>query len=39
MARKKSYRITNVMGVAKAALEASTRYLAYDLGLKKIRVN
>jgi len=29
----------NVMGVAKAALEASTRYLAYDLGLKKIRVN
>ena len=29
----------NVMGVAKAALEASTRYLAYDLGAKKIRVN
>jgi enoyl-[acyl-carrier protein] reductase I len=29
----------NVMGVAKAALEASTRYLAYDLGIKKIRVN
>jgi enoyl-[acyl-carrier protein] reductase I len=29
----------NVMGVAKAALEASTRYLAYDLGTKKIRVN
>src|SRR6201987_2044986 len=29
----------NVMGVAKAALEASTRYLAYDLGKKKIRVN
>ena len=29
----------NVMGVAKAALEASTRYLAYDLGRKKIRVN
>ena len=29
----------NVMGVAKASLEASTRYLAYDLGLKKIRVN
>jgi enoyl-[acyl-carrier protein] reductase I len=29
----------NVMGVAKAALEASTRYLAYDLGSKKIRVN
>jgi enoyl-[acyl-carrier protein] reductase I len=29
----------NVMGVAKAALEASTRYLAYDMGTKKIRVN
>jgi enoyl-[acyl-carrier protein] reductase I len=29
----------NVMGVAKAALEASTRYLAYDLGARKIRVN
>ncbi|MBA3831780.1 MAG: enoyl-ACP reductase [Chthoniobacterales bacterium] len=29
----------NVMGVAKASLEASTRYLAYDLGGKKIRVN
>jgi len=29
----------NVMGVAKAALEASTRYLAYDLGRRKIRVN
>ena len=29
----------NVMGVAKASLEASTRYLAYDLGRKKIRVN
>lgn len=29
----------NVMGVAKAALEASVRYLAYDMGLKKIRVN
>jgi enoyl-[acyl-carrier protein] reductase I len=29
----------NVMGVAKASLEASTRYLAYDLGKKKIRVN
>jgi enoyl-[acyl-carrier protein] reductase I len=29
----------NVMGVAKASLEASTRYLAYDLGAKKIRVN
>jgi enoyl-[acyl-carrier protein] reductase I len=29
----------NVMGVAKASLESSTRYLAYDLGPKKIRVN
>jgi enoyl-[acyl-carrier protein] reductase I len=29
----------NVMGVAKAALEASVRYLAADLGPKKVRVN
>jgi len=29
----------NVMGVAKAALEATVRYLASDLGPKKIRVN
>lgn len=29
----------NVMGVAKAGLEASVRYLAYDLGPKGIRVN
>ena len=29
----------NVMGVAKAALEASVRYLAVDLGEKNIRVN
>lgn len=29
----------NVMGVAKAALEASTRYLAHDLGKHNIRVN
>jgi len=28
-----------VMGVAKAALEASVRYLAYELGPKKVRVN
>lgn len=28
-----------IMGVAKAALEASTRYLANDLGMKKIRVH
>lgn len=29
----------NVMGVAKAALDASVRYLAADLGIDKIRVN
>jgi len=29
----------NVMGVAKAALESSTRYLAADLGKRNIRVN
>jgi enoyl-[acyl-carrier protein] reductase I len=29
----------NVMGIAKAALETSVRYLAADLGAKKIRVN
>jgi enoyl-[acyl-carrier protein] reductase I len=29
----------NVMGVAKAALEATVRYLAFDLGKKRIRVN
>jgi enoyl-[acyl-carrier protein] reductase I len=29
----------NVMGIAKAALEASVRYLAADLGPRKIRVN
>ena len=29
----------NVMGVAKAALEASVRYLAHDLGPRGIRVN
>jgi enoyl-[acyl-carrier protein] reductase I len=29
----------NVMGVAKAALEATARYLAFDLGPQKIRVN
>lgn len=29
----------NVMGIAKAALESSVRYLAYDLGKKNIRVN
>lgn len=29
----------NVMGVAKAALESSARYLAYELGANNIRVN
>lgn len=29
----------NVMGVAKAALEASVRYLAYDFGRQQVRVN
>ncbi|MBP5160886.1 MAG: enoyl-ACP reductase [Alphaproteobacteria bacterium] len=29
----------NVMGVAKAALEASVRYLAFDLGAQNVRVN
>ncbi|MER3480587.1 MAG: NADH-specific enoyl-ACP reductase [Meiothermus sp.] len=29
----------NVMGIAKAALEASVRYLAYELGPKGVRVN
>ncbi|HIY43600.1 enoyl-ACP reductase FabI [uncultured Helicobacter sp.] len=29
----------NVMGVAKAGLESAVRYLAYDLGKEKIRVN
>ena len=29
----------NVMGVAKAALESACRYLAFDLGNKRIRVN
>ncbi len=29
----------NLMGIAKAALESSVRYLAYDLGARGIRVN
>jgi enoyl-[acyl-carrier protein] reductase I len=29
----------NMMGIAKAALESAVRYLAYDLGPDKIRVN
>jgi enoyl-[acyl-carrier protein] reductase I len=29
----------NVMGVAKAALDSSVKYLAWDLGVKNIRVN
>ena len=35
----KVYQGYNVMGVAKAALESSVRYLASDLGQKNIRVN
>src|SRR5256886_11306068 len=36
---EKVYQGYNVMGVAKAALESSVRYLAVDLGPKNIRVN
>jgi len=36
---EKVYQGYNVMGVAKAALESSVRYLAGDLGQKNIRVN
>src|SRR5216110_3350845 len=36
---EKVYQGYNVMGVAKAALESSVRYLAADLGPQKIRVN
>jgi len=36
---EKVIRNYNVMGVAKASLEASTRYLAADLGPRNIRVN
>jgi enoyl-[acyl-carrier protein] reductase I len=35
----KVYQGYNVMGVAKAALESSVRYLAADLGPKNVRVN
>jgi enoyl-[acyl-carrier protein] reductase I len=35
----KVYPHYNIMGVAKAALESSVRYLAYDLGEANIRVN
>ena len=36
---RRAYPSYNVMGVAKAALEAATRYLAADLGPDNIRVN
>jgi len=36
---QKAFPHYNVMGVAKAALEANVRYLALDLGSDKIRVN
>lgn len=39
MGAEKVFQGYNVMGVAKAALEASVRYLAYDLGPSGIRVN
>ncbi|GAA0134565.1 enoyl-ACP reductase FabI [Paenibacillus sp. YSY-4.3] len=39
MGSERVMRNYNVMGVAKAALEASVRYLANDLGPKNIRVN
>jgi len=39
MGSEKVFKGYNVMGVAKAALEASVRYLAADLGEANIRVN
>lgn len=36
---QRAYPNYNVMGVAKSALEAEVRYLAYNLGREKIRVN
>lgn len=39
MGSQRVYPGYNVMGVAKAALEASVRYLAYDLGALGIRIN
>lgn len=39
MGSERVMRNYNVMGVAKAGLEASVRYLAYDFGPKGIRVN
>lgn len=39
MGSERVMRNYNVMGVAKAGLEASVRYLANDLGPKNIRVN
>lgn len=39
MGAEKVFTGYNVMGVAKAALEATVRYMAYDLGQQGIRVN
>ncbi len=36
---EKAMKNYNIMGVAKASLDASVRYLARDLGLREIRVN
>jgi enoyl-[acyl-carrier protein] reductase I len=38
-ASQRTYPNYNIMAVAKAALEAEVRYLAYELGPRKIRVN
>ena len=36
---RRTFQNYNMMGVAKAALEASVRYLALDLGRKDVRIN
>ena len=38
-ASQRTYPNYNIMAVAKAALEAEVRYLAYELGPRNIRVN
>lgn len=39
MGSEKVFAGYNIMGVAKAALEATVRYLSYDLGPSGIRIN